>query len=47
MNLLATTFTFETAAFVPLAIGFFGLGVGYLTWGGSAGAAPRFLGGRE
>jgi hypothetical protein len=36
MNLLATTFTFETATFVPLAIGFFGLGVGYLTWGGSA-----------
>src|SRR5882724_4985798 len=36
MNLLATTFTFETATFVPLAIGFFGLGVGYLTWGGLA-----------
>jgi hypothetical protein len=36
MNLLATTFTFETATFVPLAIGFFGLGVGYLTWGGFA-----------
>jgi hypothetical protein len=36
MNLLATTFTFESATFVPLVIGFFGLGVGYLTWGGFA-----------
>jgi hypothetical protein len=29
MNLIATTFSFETSKFVPIAIGFFGLGVGY------------------
>ncbi|MDX6409036.1 MAG: hypothetical protein QOE13_2107 [Gaiellaceae bacterium] len=34
--MVATTFTFETAKFVPIAIGFFGLSVGYLTWGGYA-----------
>jgi hypothetical protein len=36
MNLLATTFTFETSKFVPVAIGFFELGVGYFIWGGFA-----------
>jgi hypothetical protein len=34
MSLLAqTTVEFETSAFVPLAIGFFGLGTGYLIYG--------------
>jgi hypothetical protein len=36
MHLIATTFTFETSKFVPVAIGFFGLGVGYFIWGGFA-----------
>ena len=30
----ATTFAFPASAFVPLAIGFYGLGVGYFVWGG-------------
>jgi hypothetical protein len=34
MNVLAqTTFTFPISAFIPLAVGFFGLGVGYLIYG--------------
>lgn len=33
MQLLATTFTFPTSAFPPLAVGFFGLGTGYLIYG--------------
>jgi hypothetical protein len=28
------TFTFATSKFVPVAVGFFGLGTGYLIWGG-------------
>jgi len=28
-----TTFTFAESAFVPLAVGFFGLGTGYLIYG--------------
>jgi hypothetical protein len=32
-SLAATTVTFPTSAFVPLAVGFFGLGVGYLIYG--------------
>lgn len=31
-----TTFTFPPSAFVPLAVGFFGLGSGYFIWGGQA-----------
>ena len=31
--LAATTVTFPTSAFVPLAVGFFGLGTGYLIYG--------------
>jgi len=30
MSIAATTVSFEPSAFVPLALGFFGLGVGYL-----------------
>ena len=33
LTLLATTFTFPESAFVPLAVGFFGLGTGYLIYG--------------
>jgi hypothetical protein len=32
-TLAATTFTFPESAFVPIAVGFFGLGVGYLIYG--------------
>jgi hypothetical protein len=32
-TLAATTFTFPASAFVPLAVGFFGLGTGYLIYG--------------
>ena len=32
-TLAATTFTFPTSTFVPLAVGFFGLGTGYLIYG--------------
>jgi len=31
-----TQFVFPPSAFVPIAIGFFGLGTGYFIWGGSA-----------
>lgn len=35
MTILAlTTFVFNASSFPPLAIGFFGLGVGYFVWGG-------------
>ena len=30
------TFTFAASKFVPIAIGFFGLGTGYFIWGGQA-----------
>src|ERR1700744_1338558 len=30
------TFTFANSPFVPVAIGFFGLGTGYFIWGGQA-----------
>lgn len=30
------TFTFASSQFVPVAIGFFGLGTGYFIWGGQA-----------
>src|SRR5215831_880678 len=30
------TFTFAASQFVPVAIGFFGLGTGYFIWGGQA-----------
>ena len=30
------TFTFSSSPFVPVAIGFFGLGTGYFIWGGQA-----------
>jgi hypothetical protein len=30
------TFTFASSSFVPIAIGFFGLGTGYFIWGGQA-----------
>ena len=30
------TFTFASSPFVPVAIGFFGLGTGYFIWGGQA-----------
>src|ERR1700751_162229 len=30
------TFTFAASRFVPVAIGFFGLGTGYFIWGGQA-----------
>jgi hypothetical protein len=30
------TFTFATSKFVPVAVGFFGLGTGYFIWGGQA-----------
>src|ERR1700692_4394111 len=30
------TFTFASSPFVPVAIGFFGLGAGYFVWGGQA-----------
>jgi hypothetical protein len=34
MSLLAeTTITFRSSAFIPLALGFFGLGTGYLIYG--------------
>ena len=33
MSLLATVVNFKISAFVPLALGFFGLGTGYLIWG--------------
>src|SRR5919201_7096457 len=33
MLTLATEFTFPVSAFVPLAVGFFGLGTGYLIYG--------------
>jgi hypothetical protein len=33
MSLLATVVSFKTSAFVPLALGFFGLGTGYLIYG--------------
>lgn len=33
MSLLATVVNFKTSAFVPLALGFFGLGTGYLIYG--------------
>ena len=33
MALLATTVTFPASTFVPLAVGFFGLGTGYLIYG--------------
>jgi hypothetical protein len=32
-DLAQTTFTFPESAFVPLAVGFFGLGTGYLIYG--------------
>src|SRR5579884_1099329 len=32
--LAATTFTLTPSVYVPFAIGFFGLGVGYFVWGG-------------
>jgi hypothetical protein len=32
----AQTFTFASSSFVPIALGFFGLGAGYLIWGGQA-----------
>src|ERR1700745_3072774 len=32
----AQTFTFTSSPFVPIAIGFFGLGTGYFIWGGQA-----------
>jgi hypothetical protein len=32
----AQVFTFANSPFVPVAIGFFGLGTGYLIWGGQA-----------
>ena len=32
----AQTFTFASSPFVPVAIGFFGLGTGYFIWGGQA-----------
>ena len=32
----AQTFTFASSSFVPIAIGFFGLGTGYFIWGGQA-----------
>jgi len=31
-----TTFAFPQSAFIPVAIGFFGLGTGYFIWGGQA-----------
>jgi hypothetical protein len=33
MSLVATVVNFKTSAFVPLALGFFGLGTGYLIYG--------------
>jgi hypothetical protein len=33
LSLLATVVNFKTSAFVPLALGFFGLGTGYLIYG--------------
>ena len=33
MSLATTVVQFEPSAFVPLALGFFGLGTGYLIWG--------------
>jgi hypothetical protein len=33
MSTAATVVSFEPSAFVPLAVGFFGLGTGYLIWG--------------
>ena len=33
MSLLATVVNFKMSAFVPLALGFFGLGTGYLIYG--------------
>ena len=33
MSLLATVVNFKTSAFAPLALGFFGLGTGYLIYG--------------
>jgi hypothetical protein len=34
MTLAATTFVFPASAYAPIAVGFFGLGVGYFVWGG-------------
>lgn len=34
MTVLAATFSLAESPFVPFAIGFFGLGVGYFVWGG-------------
>jgi hypothetical protein len=31
-----TTFAFPTSVYLPIAIGFFGLGTGYFIWGGQA-----------
>ena len=31
-----TQFVFPQSAFIPIAIGFFGLGTGYLIWGGQS-----------
>lgn len=36
MTALAAVFTFDQSKFAPVAIGFFGLGVGYFIWGGTA-----------
>lgn len=33
---MSQTFTLATSPFVPVAIGFFGLGTGYFIWGGQA-----------
>jgi hypothetical protein len=41
----AQAFTFASSPFVPVAIGFFGLGTGYFIWGGQATEVPtRLLG---
>jgi hypothetical protein len=34
--MVSQTFTLATSPFVPVAIGFFGLGTGYFIWGGQA-----------
>jgi hypothetical protein len=36
------TFSFTASPFVPVAIGFFGLGTGYFIWGGQALCGSRF-----
>jgi hypothetical protein len=33
---LVLAFTFPKSAFIPIAVGFFGLGTGYFIWGGQA-----------